>query len=157
MDYTIKRGDTLSKIAMQNGTTVAELAKLNNIKNVDLIPIGKKLTLPTENKPTNTLDAIQQLNEKQETSKQQTASTLEEVLAKPEKPITNGEMNKLRNLATNSGFEVDKTNRKQSAINFIKNTAINLLSQELNTSSHKLSFDREHMRDFEIDWKPQNE
>ena len=47
---------------MQNGTTVAELAKLNNIKNVDLIPIGKKLTLPTENKPTNTLDAIQQLN-----------------------------------------------------------------------------------------------
>lgn len=157
MDYTIKRGDTLSKIAMQNGTTVAELAKLNNIKNIDLIPIGKKLTLPTENKPTNTLDAIQQLNEKQETSKQQTASTLEEVLAKPEKPITNGEMNKLRNLATNSGFEVDKTNRKQSAINFIKNTAINLLSQELNTSSHKLSFDREHMRDFEIDWKPQNE
>lgn len=157
MDYTIKRGDTLSKIAMQNGTTVAELAKLNNIKNIDLIPIGKKLTLPTKNKPTNTLDAIQQLNEKQETSKQQTASTLEEVLAKPEKPITNGEMNKLRNLATNSGFEVDKTNRKQSAINFIKNTAINLLSQELNTSSHKLSFDREHIRDFEIDWKPQNE
>lgn len=157
MDYTIKRGDTLSKIAMQNGTTVAELAKLNNIKNVDLIPIGKKLTLPTETKPTNTLDAIQQLNEKQETSKQQTAPTLEEVLAKPEKPITNGEMNKLRNLATNSGFEVDKTNRKQSAINFIKNTTINLLSQELNTSSHKLSFDREHMRDFEIDWNPQNE
>lgn len=157
MDYTIKRGDTLSKIAMQNGTTVAELAKLNNIKNIDLIPIGKKLTLPTKNKPTNTLDAIQQLNEKQETSKQQTAPTLEEVLAKPEKPITNGEMNKLRNLATNSGFEVDKTNRKQSAINFIKNTAINLLSQELNTSSHKLSFDREHIRDFEIDWKPQNE
>lgn len=157
MDYTIKRGDTLSKIAMQNGTTVAELAKLNNIKNIDLIPIGKKLTLPTKNKPTNTLDAIQQLNEKQETSKQQTAPTLEEVLAKPEKPITNGEMNKLRNLAANSGFEVDKTNRKQSAINFIKNTTINLLSQELNTSIHKLSFDREHMGDFEIDWKPQNE
>lgn len=157
MDYTIKRGDTLSKIAMQNGTTVAELAKLNNIKNVDLIPIGKKLTLPTETKPTNTLDAIQQLNEKQETSKQQTAPTLEEVLAKPEKPITNGEMNKLRNLAANSGFEVDKTNRKQSAINFIKNTTINLLSQELNTSIHKLSFDREHMGGFEVDWNSQNE
>ena len=62
MDYTIKRGDTLSKIAMQNGTTVAELAKLNNIKNVDLIPIGKKLTLPTENKPTNTLDAINKIS-----------------------------------------------------------------------------------------------
>ena len=151
MDYTIKRGDTLSKIAMQNGTTVAELAKLNNIKNVDLIPIGKKLTLPTENKPTNTLDAIQQLNEKQETSKQQTAPTLEEVLAKPEKPITNGEMNKLRNLAANSGFEVDKTN------NFIKNNTINLLSQELSTSSHKLSFDREHMGGFEINWNPKNE
>ena len=139
MDYTIKRGDTLSKIAMQNGTTVAELAKLNNIKNIDLIPIGKKLTLPTKNKPTNTLDAIQQLNEKQETSKQ------------------HGEMNKLRNLAANSGFEVDKTNRKQSAINFIKNNTINLLSQELSTSSHKLSFDREHMGGFEVNWNPKNE
>ena len=46
MDYTIKRGDTLSKIAMQNGTTVTKLAQLNNIKNVDLIQAGKKLTIP---------------------------------------------------------------------------------------------------------------
>lgn len=115
MDYTIKRGDTLSKIAMQNGTTVAELAKLNNIKNVDLIPIGKKLTLPTKNKPTNTLDAIQQLNEKQETSKPQTAPKLE---AKTD--VSSGELNALKNQIAARGFEVDKTNRKQSAINFIK-------------------------------------
>lgn len=152
MDYTIKRGDTLSKIAMQNGTTVAELAKLNNIKNVDLIPIGKKLTLPTKNKPTNTLDAIQQLNEKQETSKPQTAPKFE---AKTD--VSSGELNALRNKIVAGGFEVDKTNRKQSAINFIKNATINLLSQELNTSSYKLSFDREHMGGFEVDWNPQNE
>ena len=146
MDYTIKRGDTLSKIAMQNGTTVAELAKLNNIKNVDLIPIGKKLTLPTKNKPTNTLDAIQQLNEKQETPKLEAKTD-----------VFSGELNALRNKIAAGGFEVDKTNRKQSAINFIKNTTINLLLQELNTSSHKLSFDREHMGGFEVDWNPQNE
>lgn len=157
MDYTIKRGDTLSKIAMQNGTTVAELAKLNNIKNVDLIPVGKKLTLPTENKPTNTLDAIQQLNEKQETSKPQTAPKLEAKLTKVKTDVSSGELNALKNQIAASGFEVDKTNIKQSAINFIKNTTINLLSQELNTSNHKLSFDREHMGGFEVNWNPKNE
>ena len=41
--YTIKRGDTLSKIAKQYGTTVNQLAKWNNIKNVNLIYAGQKI------------------------------------------------------------------------------------------------------------------
>lgn len=44
--YTVKYGDTLSKIAAANGTTVSALLKLNpDIKNKDLIYVGQKITL----------------------------------------------------------------------------------------------------------------
>lgn len=45
-DYTINAGDTLSKIAKANGTTVQKLAKLNNITNPDKILAGAVLKLP---------------------------------------------------------------------------------------------------------------
>lgn len=41
--YIVKKGDTLSKIAKKYKTTVKQLAKWNNIKNVNLIKIGQKL------------------------------------------------------------------------------------------------------------------
>lgn len=44
--YTVKSGDTLSKIARQNKTTVATLKKLNGIANANLIKIGQKIKLP---------------------------------------------------------------------------------------------------------------
>lgn len=43
--YTVKAGDTLSKIAAANNTTVDALAKLNDISNVDLIYVGQKLII----------------------------------------------------------------------------------------------------------------
>lgn len=43
--YIIKSGDTLSGIAQRYSTTVAELVKLNNIKNPDLIYGGTKLRI----------------------------------------------------------------------------------------------------------------
>lgn len=46
--YTIKKGDTLSKIAKRMGTTVAELAELNGIANVNKIRAGATIKLPTE-------------------------------------------------------------------------------------------------------------
>ena len=46
MEYVVKRGDTLGRIARQNNTTVEELARLNNIKNVNLIRTGATLRLP---------------------------------------------------------------------------------------------------------------
>lgn len=46
--YTVKKGDTLSRIAREHGTTVSELAALNNIKNVDIIRVGQVLTLPED-------------------------------------------------------------------------------------------------------------
>lgn len=39
--YTVQRGDTLTKIAKDNKTTVAKLVKLNNIKNANLIKVGQ--------------------------------------------------------------------------------------------------------------------
>jgi len=43
--YVIKSGDTLSQIAKDNNTTVAELARLNGIKDVNKIYAGQKLNL----------------------------------------------------------------------------------------------------------------
>ena len=43
--YTIKSGDTLSGIAKKFGTTVSKLAKLNNIKNVNLIYAGQTIKI----------------------------------------------------------------------------------------------------------------
>lgn len=45
-DYVIKKGDNLTKIAKEYGTTVKELQKLNNIKNANKIIAGKTLKLP---------------------------------------------------------------------------------------------------------------
>jgi len=42
----IRSGDTLSGLAARHGTTVRELARLNNIKNPDLIYAGASLRLP---------------------------------------------------------------------------------------------------------------
>jgi LysM repeat protein len=45
--YTVKSGDTLTKIAKANGTTLAALRKLNELKN-DTIKIGQKIKLPVK-------------------------------------------------------------------------------------------------------------
>lgn len=47
MDYTIKAGDTLSKIAQSQGTTVSALQQANNIQNPNLIQAGSKLAIPS--------------------------------------------------------------------------------------------------------------
>lgn len=44
-NYIVKSGDTLGAIAKANKTTVAEIAKANNISNVNLIKVGQQLSL----------------------------------------------------------------------------------------------------------------
>ena len=53
--YVIQKGDTLSEIARDEGMTVAEIAKLNNIKDVNKIYAGQKLTFES---PTNIEETI---------------------------------------------------------------------------------------------------
>ncbi len=43
--YTVKAGDTLSKIAKKYNTTVAKLVKWNGITNPDLIHVGQKIKI----------------------------------------------------------------------------------------------------------------
>lgn len=45
--YTVKRGDTLGKIATQYGTTVQEIAQINGIQNVNLIYPGQIIRITT--------------------------------------------------------------------------------------------------------------
>ena len=44
--YTVQAGDTLGKIALRYGTTVAALLKLNGLSNPDVLAIGQKLKVP---------------------------------------------------------------------------------------------------------------
>lgn len=46
VDYTIQSGDSLSKIAQQNNTTVQDLAKSNNITDINKIKAGSKIKIP---------------------------------------------------------------------------------------------------------------
>jgi LysM repeat protein len=48
MAYTVKSGDTLSKIAKANNTTVSEIVSDNGIKNPNLILVGQELSLRNE-------------------------------------------------------------------------------------------------------------
>jgi N-acetylmuramoyl-L-alanine amidase len=48
--YRVKKGDTLEKIADRNGTTVAELARLNNMKLKDPLWVDRKLKVPAAEK-----------------------------------------------------------------------------------------------------------
>ncbi|GHV43280.1 peptidase M23 [Bacteroidia bacterium] len=43
--YTVRRGDTLSKIAARNGVSVRTVMRLNNIKNTGKLKAGKKLRI----------------------------------------------------------------------------------------------------------------
>lgn len=51
-DYKVKAGDTLSEIAQAHGADWHQLAKLNNLKDPDLILIGQSLTLDGVKKAT---------------------------------------------------------------------------------------------------------
>ncbi len=43
--YTIRRGDTLSRIAAHHGTTVMKLCKLNGLKTTSKLNVGKKIRI----------------------------------------------------------------------------------------------------------------
>jgi uncharacterized YkwD family protein len=54
--YTVKSGDTLSKIAANNGVTVSQLLSANpTIKNASLIYVGQKITIPSTKAVTYTI------------------------------------------------------------------------------------------------------
>jgi LysM repeat protein len=44
--YTVKKGDSLYRLAKNNSTTIQELLKINNIKSTDPLLYGQKIKLP---------------------------------------------------------------------------------------------------------------
>ncbi len=46
--YTVRRGDTLEKIARRNGTTIGTLLKVNQLRSKNKILIGQRLKIPSE-------------------------------------------------------------------------------------------------------------
>ena len=46
--YTVVKGDNLTKIANKYETEVELIAKINGIKNINLIEIGQRLCVPTK-------------------------------------------------------------------------------------------------------------
>lgn len=49
--YTVKKGDTLWALAKKYGTTYQELARINNIKNPNLILVGQRIIVQQKNSP----------------------------------------------------------------------------------------------------------
>jgi LysM repeat protein len=43
--YTVKSGDTLSKIASKNKTSVSKICKLNNFKSTKILRVGEKIRI----------------------------------------------------------------------------------------------------------------
>lgn len=56
--YTVKKGDTLSKIAKEFKTSVSSIAKENGIDDVNLIFIGQKLVIPEESEAFSVGDTV---------------------------------------------------------------------------------------------------
>lgn len=59
LDYTVQRGDTLGKIAINNGVSLADLIDANNISNPNLIRIGQVLVIPGEEGEPDVIHVVQ--------------------------------------------------------------------------------------------------
>jgi hypothetical protein len=57
-EYTIKKGDNLTKLSKQFGVDMMDLIKANNIADPDLIYIGDKLMIPVKSSPTPTQEKV---------------------------------------------------------------------------------------------------
>ena len=81
--YEVKSGDSLSKIAQENGTTVEELVKINNIDNPNVIHPNQEIILPDSSTVdiTETIDNVYVVKNGDSLSKiaQENGTTVEEL------------------------------------------------------------------------------
>lgn len=91
--YTVKQGDTLSEIALNNGTTIQDILNLNqSITNPNVISVGEQITLPggqtvQQAQQTTQVTQIQQVAQQpvqqvqQQVTTQQTSATQTQAVA----------------------------------------------------------------------------
>ena len=48
IEYVVRSGDTLNKLAQEYSTTVTAIVNLNNITNPNLIFVGQRIQIPTK-------------------------------------------------------------------------------------------------------------
>ncbi len=87
--YRVRRGDTLSKIARRNRTSVLTLTRLNNISNSHRIRIGERLQLPGKTKLKNVSPSSEPLIAQAQT-RMLVATPEPRPKADPVKPETSG-------------------------------------------------------------------
>ena len=83
VEYTVQKGDTLYRIARNNGLTVPELLAINNLDSSAVIKVGQKLNVkaaasPETSKPTVQTETVIKVTEssKNQTSSNQTSTNL---------------------------------------------------------------------------------
>ena len=60
--YIVSKGDTLTKIAHNNNTTLNDLVKINNIKDINSISIGQVINIPKRNSYRPKIRTIQEID-----------------------------------------------------------------------------------------------
>jgi len=137
--YSVSKGDTLTKIASANKTTVNQLKQWNNLAN-DSIYVGQKLTVSTVKQTTTNTTSISAVNKNTSTPVQSTAivtsstykvekgDTLSKIANKVK--LTVADLKKLNNLNSDTIYV-----GQQLKIGEVKGTSI--VKQETNTSAGK--------------------
>jgi LysM repeat protein len=157
--YTVKAGDNLTRIASENGTTVAEIVKNNNIKDPNVIEIGQELSLgkttedaktasdQPETKPEMSPEEIQQRLEKLEKENAELRSqTVGDVIERDiargidycEEKIEQGKEYVVDKYNEGKEYVVDKYNE---GVQYVKDTAHNFdenFDATLDSSSERL-------------------
>lgn len=94
--YTVKQGDTLSEIALNNGTTIQDILNLNkSITNPNVISVGEQITLPSgqpvqQEQQTTQVAQTQQVAQQSTQQVQQQANT-SNVQSQPTQVVSSGD------------------------------------------------------------------
>lgn len=119
----VKGGDTLSKIALENGTTVAKLQEINHLANVNEIMPGQKILLAPglqTNLNSNVVTDIQ--NNTQSIQSQETTKSNENLNAENNKTTTKTiSNNNVKQVQAQQSSQVTITNKNQSASPVVSN------------------------------------
>lgn len=121
--YTVKKGDTLSAIAKQYGTTYQEIAKANGISNPNLISVGQTLNIGDKTTKENSSASQSAAGNSATTTPAETnASTFEYEAYKPSDTVAQAEALLQQQLAQKPG---EYTSAWQAQLNDTLNKILN--------------------------------